>query len=267
MLLLALLLPPLALYLLLLGWINRRSRPVLIGGAWDFAGVLFALSGFLLVVGPALLGSLDEQSRWFWLLGESESAQASSAGAETQLGRPSPDELGQAESVRGWSSQGWTTTLWIVIRVFYFIAVAGGAAFLLWRSRRLTSIYNVDPLALFPALEQAFQRLGLSALRTGHSFRIGGRAPAVDPTLASPNTMLHVDVFPAMRHITLRWAPADSPVRREVEQELTHALAATTTSEQEPIQGGCLSVVGVALFALALVAAGLLILIRFYVTH
>ena len=79
--------------------------------------------------------------------------------------------------------------------------------------------------------------------------------------------MLHVDVFPAMRHITLRWAPADSPVRREVEQELTHALAATTTSEQEPIQGGCLSVVGVALFALALVAAGLLILIRFYVTH
>src|SRR5947209_12701248 len=119
LLLVALLLPPLALYLLVLGWVNRRPRPVLMAGTWEFAGVLFALSGFLLFGGPAFLGSLDEQSRWFWLLGEAGS------------GKP--------------SGGSWAATIWVVIRLLYFALVAGGAALVLWRCRRLTSVYNVDP--------------------------------------------------------------------------------------------------------------------------
>jgi len=93
-LLLALALPPLALYLLALGWVNRRPRPMMAAGTWDFAGVLFALSGFLLFGGPALLGGLDEQSRWYWLLG--------------QPGTSSAD--GRAE--------------WLLLRLLYFIAAA-----------------------------------------------------------------------------------------------------------------------------------------------
>ena len=257
----ALLLPPLALYLLVLGWVNRRPRPVLMAGTWEFAGVLFALSGFILFGGPAFLGSLDEQSRWFWLLGEAGS------------GKP--------------SGASWAPTIWVVIRLLYFALIAGGAALVLRRCRRLTSIYNVDPRAVFTALELTFQRLGLASRRIGDSFQIGGRtagsakearneaiqatadaartAGALTPASAETllgDASLRVDTFPAMRHATLRWQPADSPVRREVERELPAALAETAPPEQESLLGGCLSVLGVALFVLALVAAGLVVLFR-----
>jgi hypothetical protein len=254
-LLAALLLPPLALYLLVLGWVNRRPRPVLMAGTWEFVGVLFALSGFILLGGPAFLSSLDEQSRWFWLLGEAAS------------GKP--------------SGGSWAATIWVVIRLLYFALIAGGAAFVLWRCRRLTSVYNVDPRAVFTALELTFQRLGLASRRTGDSFQVGGRtagaakedrsetiqtsADAAQTAAApapAPHTTLRVDVFPAMRHATLRWRPADSPVRREVERDLPAALAETAPPEQESLLGGCLSVLGVALFVLALVAAGLVVLFR-----
>jgi hypothetical protein len=265
LLLLAFLLPPLALYLIVLGWINRRPRPILTAGTWDFAGVLFAVSGFLLIGGPAFLSSLDEKSRLFWLLGDAESS------------RPSP---------------GANWTFWIVARLIYFGIIAGGAASVLWRCRRLTSVYNVDSQGIITALEQTFQRLGLNALRTGDSFLLGGRAADVarqsvkgegiqttaiaEPTreisasgsvalaLIGRRTALHVDVFPLMRHATLRWDPADSPLRREVEKELASKLAEVPAPEQEPLLGGCLSLLGVGLFALTLVAGGFLVLSRLY---
>ena len=68
MILLAFLLP-FSIYLLLLGNLNRRPHPVLVPGTWDFAGVLFAASGFLLVVGPAVISSGSEGWRMFWLFG------------------------------------------------------------------------------------------------------------------------------------------------------------------------------------------------------
>jgi hypothetical protein len=225
LLLLAIFLPPLALYLIVLGWINRRPHPVLTAGAWDFAGVLFALSGFLLFGGPAFLGSLDDQSRTFWLLGATGQAKASPAG-------------------------NWT--FWIVVRLLYFVAVSGGAAFVLWRSRRLTSIYNVDFRFIFTALEQAYQRLGFNPVRYGDTF------------LIEPSTTLQVDVFPLMRHATLRWEPADSPLRREVEKELTRLLAETSPPEEESILGGCLTLLGVSLFVFTCLSAGFLILLHFF---
>jgi hypothetical protein len=260
LLLLALLLPPLSFYLIVLGWINRRPRPVLTAGTWDFVGVLFALSGFLLVGGPAFLSSLDEQSRVFWLLGEMEPARASAGG---------------------------NGILWIVLRLLYFAITVGGAAFVLWRCRRLTSVYNVDSRGVFTALEQTLQRLGLNFLRNGDSFLIGGRAgesapkaklsegiltTAVPPAAAAVaaaapigrSTVLHVDVFSFMRHATLRWDPVDSPSRREVEKELTIALAEIPAPEQEPMLGGCLTLVGVSLFACIVVAGGFLVLMRFF---
>ena len=77
-------------------------------------------------------------------------------------------------------------------------------------------------------------------------------------------TALHVDGFPFMRHATLRWNPADSPLRREVEKELASQLAEIPAPEQEPLLGGCLSLLGVSLFALTFVATGFLLLLRFY---
>lgn len=257
MLLLAFFLPPLALYLIVLGWINRRPRPVMLAGAWDFAGVLFAISGFVLVGGPAFLGSLDEQSRLFWLLGETEPAAA-----------------------------GRNSVFWIAIRLFYFAVAAGGAAVMLWRSRRLTSVYNVDPPAVFAALERTFQGLGLAPLRSGDFFLIDGRtpdaapkappaegiqaapdlqpaSPVADPvTVALPgqSTALQVDAFPLMRHVTLRWDPADAPLRREVERALGQALAEVQPPEQEPMLAWVLMTLGVSLFFFALFGAAFVVL-------
>jgi hypothetical protein len=261
LLLLALFLPPLGLYLIVLGWINRRPRPVMASGTWDFAGVLFAVSGFVLAGGPALLGSLDEQSRLFWLLGETEPARAG----------------------------GGNGAFWIAIRLLYFAVVAGGAAFLLWRSRRLTSVYNVDSRTALAALEQAFRRLGLSPLRSGDSFLIGGRAVETTPkTLRSEGIQvetespgglavplpaepvvlglngepaaLQVDAFPLMRHVTLGWDPADSPLRCDLERELARILAEASPPEQEPILGWMLSMAGVALILFALFGAAFVVL-------
>ena len=284
LLLLVILLPPLALYLVILGWLNRRQRPVMMGGPWEFAGVLFALSGVLVVGGPALIASVDEQSRWFWLLGETDQAGPISSGAESHLGRPSSNELGGADSSGGSSDLRWTTTLWTAVRLLYIVVVAAGAGLILWRSRRLTSICNVPAGLFFNALQRTFQRLGWSTVRTGDSFQITGRLPEgeaaskddriqVTPPPASVaagsivNTTLHVDIFAAMRHVTLRWDPSSSPMRREVENELKKTLGETALPDQEPIHGGCLSLVGVTLFALALVAGAFLILLRFYPLH
>ena len=46
-------LSPLAIYLLIIGAINRRRRPLLVSGPWDFAGLLFAASLLQLSVSQA----------------------------------------------------------------------------------------------------------------------------------------------------------------------------------------------------------------------
>jgi hypothetical protein len=53
---------PLAVYALVLGYVNGRRRSVLVNGSWDFVGVLAALSGFVLVGGPTILAGVNE--RW-----------------------------------------------------------------------------------------------------------------------------------------------------------------------------------------------------------
>ena len=90
---------PLAIYLLVLGHINRQPRPLIISGIYDFAGLLFAVSGFLLCGGPAVLSSLNERWRMFWLLGEGRLA-----------------GLGMAQHFS------------LVLALFYFVVVVAGSA-------------------------------------------------------------------------------------------------------------------------------------------
>lgn len=217
MLLLATLLPPLGLYLLVLGWLNRRPRPVMTAGAWDFAGLLFALSGFLLVGGPALLTALDERARLFWLLGEGEASR--------------PTLIGNR-------------LFWIALRILYFALVAGGAAAALRYCRRLTSVYNAEAPAVIHALAQSLDRLGLTHRRSGDCFWVGG-----------PMTELRVEGFPLMRHVTLRWEPADAPIRRAVERELARTLAETPAPDTDSLVGWLLLLLGVTVLFLALFGA------------
>jgi hypothetical protein len=231
---------PLAIYCLVLSAINRKRHPVIVSGSWDFAGVLFAASGILLVGGPAILTGLYEHWRLSWLLGQTRYLQG----------------IGE-----NWS-------FWISLWLVYFAVVAGGSALLLWRRRRRTSIYNVEPLVFEETLIQVLDRLGLEWVRQGprrvlvrfreplpeggsgavHSIlfqrhstvpsssfqanaALSRPQPAVTPPPASayPWTEIGLEAFPAMRHMTLCWPNTDEAIRQEVETELAEALVLLPT--------------------------------------
>jgi hypothetical protein len=196
---------PLAVYLLLLGNLNRRRRPVIVPGAWDAIGLLFAVSGFLLLGGPAILTSLNERWRMFWLLGQGGGSAAAQVGAS------------------------WP--IWTFLSLFYFFTVTTGVAYLIWRARRQTCIYNVDPPAVERALIEAFHGQGVDTSRIGNSFRC---TPAGDSSSLNTPVELEVDAFQLMRHVTLRWSPVDSPLRTKMEVELSQRLDESPDHETGP---------------------------------
>jgi hypothetical protein len=246
---------PLALYLLVLGAINRRDRPLVVWGVWDFLGILFAASGFLLFVGPAVLSSLNERWRMYWLFGQHDQRSAGSEG-------------------------GWE--FWIFLSLLYFVTVAAGSVFLLWRQRRLTSIYNVDGSQVERALEQVCEALRVEPVRSGDLFLFGlaphgpkeqtGRfaekiqAPHYlpgprasvpeltggrsDPIISAESAVLEVERFPLLHHVTLRWDPADSPLRGAIEAGLEERLKEMPGPPSN--LGGWLLVVGTLLMAFEL---------------
>lgn len=207
---------PLAMYLLFLAYLNARRQATLIPGPWDFVGVLLALAGFVLAGGWLIINGLHEQW-WSALL--------------VQVRR---------RELQGPGGSSMFLYLW-GLRVCYFLFVLSGAALLLWRRRAVTVIYNCETNLFLDTLTDAIHRRGLEATLTGNQFVIrplsvsGGGAATVDgpghvPVPGLPQVgVVEVDPFPAMRHITLRWKPADSLVRREIEAELARRF-----SEIEP---------------------------------
>jgi hypothetical protein len=234
---------PLAVYCLVLSFINGKRQPVVVSGPWDFAGVLFAVSGILLVGGPAILTGFYEHWRLFWLLGET----------------PYLHEIGKSWSF--WSS------VWLV----YFAMVAGGSTWMLWRRRSLTSIYNVEPAVFVDVLTQLLDRLGMEWRRHGpNRLLVRCREPALPAGNTVPNPVLPsyalptaahpaqtedgaaylqpspitaepvsrplyawaevvLEPFPVLRHMTLRWSGPHGAVRPEIEAELVQALAQIRT--------------------------------------
>jgi hypothetical protein len=206
---------PLGLYLLLLGWLNRQPRPVLVPGTWDFVGVLFAASGFLLVGGPAVLSSLGEGWRMFWLLGE--------AGAAAE----GLDAVRQQE---------------LLLAGLYFVVVVSAGAFTLAGRRGTTAVYNVEPGVVEEELEAACAQLKLTPVRSAGVF-VFGLAGGAD------SVVLYVESFPAMKHVTLRWDAADAPVRPAVEAELDRRLDRVGPAYHDT--GSWLTLIGVAMLGLS----------------
>jgi hypothetical protein len=240
---------PLAIYLLILGSINRRRHPLLVSGSWDFAGLLFAASGFLLFGGPGALSVLNDRWRDSLVFGQMPS---------------SPEAM---ESLWQW---------WLFLMIAYFAVIVGGSAFFLWRSRQQTSIYNIDAGSIQMILAHVFERLGLQPQRSGNCYYFdattsvpGERslkaretqsiqtAPldattsvkvqtAPTPIISMQNVMLEVDPFRLMSHVMLRWEPARSGLRQEIERELEHMLAETPGPNN--LLGGWLTVLACFLF-------------------
>ncbi len=169
---------PLAIYLLLLGLLNRCRHPLLVSGVWDGIGLLFGVSGFLLFAGPAVLTAFSERWRLFWLLGRGDI--------------PS----------------------WGFLAFLYFLLVVGGAALYLRRQRHLTAIYNTNAGLIEHIVTEICKELGTNPVRSDHFFLFQEQA-----------AVLEVDSFPLMHHVTLYWEPADVPLRRLVETELSRRLA------------------------------------------
>jgi hypothetical protein len=264
---------PLAIYLTVLGLLNRRRHPMLVSGVWDGIGLLFGVSGFLFFAGPTIFSSISERWRLKWLLGKGDAPLAGPDGA-------------------------WQ--FWIFLSIVYFVLVVAGAAFYLWRQRHLTAVYNADVSQLEQALTSICDELGLNPVRSGGLFLFGvslslsgerrsgdilqaphylptgvpvfgghpDTAPVspsrglADATILEQTAILELDSFPMMRHVTLRWDPADGPLRQVIEAELTRRLARTPSGDS--MLGGCLLTLGGLLFAFILAGAFLLFLINLY---
>jgi hypothetical protein len=267
---------PVAIYLLILAHLNRGTRPVMVSGPWDFAGILFAASGFLLFGGPALLSTLNLHETWrrFWLLGK---------------GAPGLTDDDRLFIVR------------LALFAVYFVVVVTASAFLLWRKRRVTAIYNVDPVLLEAVLDQVLERSAIPFAQTGNVLlfgttqRLGGppqassgapvsegssqeaafySAPLYPRSNVSDNdglsappashrpqqtVTLTVDAAPTLAHVTLIWNPADSLLRREIEGQLAHALEETAAPGSA--LGDWLLIVAYALFFFALLGFTVLALL------
>jgi hypothetical protein len=223
LLLLLVFLVPVAAYCLVLAMVNRRLNPVMVSGPWDTAGLLFAASGCLLFVGPALIAFLYHQS----------------------VGDLRVEGRGRVPFAD-------LAALWWRIWLVYYVAVIGGAIGLLWLRRGKTIVYNIDPADFERTLGQLMDRLGLEWNRLGNRVFVGtGRVarPSEAITVLSPHPfaaeplapapeeavplpprpagegVFDIEPFGALCHVTLHWRRHRGLIRAELEAELARALA------------------------------------------
>jgi hypothetical protein len=226
---------PLAFYCLVVASLNNRRRPVLVTGPADFAGVLLATAGFLIVGGPLALAGL----RYAW--------------RQTLL---------SGSFAAAFRSLFDTSSPWLLLWAGYFVLVVGGSLWLLWRRRTATVIYNLDAGALHKLIPDTLDRLNLPWTRSSGTYYIGFAHPADGGGLAAlgpsalpvapvARAVLEVTAAPALRNVTLHWTYGGESVRRQVEDELRHVLEGVESSEN-PAAGWFLSAATV-LFVLLLV--------------
>jgi hypothetical protein len=222
---------PLAVYALILHALNRRPQPVLVPGAWDFALVLFASSGFLLFGGPAVLAGFHERARDYLL-------------------------LGRRLDVYEWRS-------WLGAWIAYALGVVALSFVLAARRRRATAVYNVEAVAFRQALGEALDRLHLEWLRDADQvFITAPDEPGGKPRQA---VVVRLDAFAPLRHVTLYWPKDAGGLRHEVETELEQALA-TVYTRGNPVAAWMFSIAG-SLFALMFFTAVLMIVFLYFLSR
>ncbi len=264
---------PLAAYCLILGLINRRRHPLMVSAAWDFAGLIFAASGFLAFGLPAILSGFTERGRTI-----------------AMFGRPSTDR-----GIWSWFAdllEGFCSTLFNIgnaaVLIVYFVLVVVGSAYILWRRQAQTAIYNVHPEVLDELLAGVLDATGLLWSRAGNRFFIArankGQPPAIDPsegvieTLPPPtarrgaypasaeeverSAYLEAEPAPTLCHVTLRWETEDADLRKQVEQELQRALAEVRTSDNPT--AGWLLTVGIVLLLSSLMIFGMVVIHKMF---
>lgn len=238
---------PVAVYCAVMASINRRPHPVMVAGTWDFVGLLFACSGFLLVAGPAILSRLYQQSL-----------------------RSVP--LAKDSQAVHWFDSLWSHWNWLWLA--YYVLLFAGIALLFWQRRKVTIIYNIAPPVLDSLLGRVLDQLGQPWKRQGNRIQVqipenqtleplpGGTEDKTAATAAVPRppvlwSELKLDPFPAFWNVTLTWERGPSWWRQEVERELSKSLL-TIVTEDNPA-GNWLLGLSLGMFAVMLLGAGLMI--------
>lgn len=219
---------PLSLYCLYSAMLHQRRRPTMISGPWDFAGVLIALSGFLLVGGSTLVFTLHGAARDWLLRGDSWRDFADIQSRESRL---------------AWLIWGG-----------YVLVLVGGAVRELRLRRKMLSLYNIDPEELGNLLNGLFDRLRLPWQRLGNRWTIGSEE--------QPRAVFEIDGSEAMRQVSLRWLSAASDsVRAELEAELAREL--TTCSCPESRTSGWFLTAGGAIFTIMIFLLATFLMVMF----
>jgi hypothetical protein len=236
---------PLGVYCLVLALVNRRYRPLMVRGVWDCVGLVFAASGFLLVVAPAALKILYAKA----------------------IGEIPLDEQPFERAVSSVWLQWWGITL-----LYFLLLVAGTGVLFWWRSSK-TLIYNVDAERFDGVLQQTLTRLGFDVSRSGNQLGLS-RAPAVTAEIvdlnqtdgvvtqasapASGEALLIVEPFTAMGNVTLHWFTENPRLRDETEDALEKNLG-TARLYDNPAGTWFLGIAG-AIFSIIFVLALIIVL-------
>jgi hypothetical protein len=249
---------PLAVYCLLLGMINRRRHPLMVSAAWDFAGLLFAASGFLAFGLPGLLNGFTEHGRNAALFGRP----ASGGGSWAWLA-----DLFEGLCATLFSAGNGT------VLVAYFVLVVAGSAYVLLRRRSQTAVYNVHPEVLDEVLAGVLDAAGLSWSRAGNRYFIArprGDSPPAERRGAYPasaedierSAYLEVEPAPVLCHATLRWETEDADLRKQVEAEVAGALAGVRTEDNST--ASWLLTAGIVLLLSAAMIFGLVVIHKLF---
>lgn len=188
---------PVAIYLIWVGGISRQSRPVTVHGSWDFVALVFAASGLILVGIPAVITSLNDTWRRYWLTGEGIIPLASLEGS------------------------GW---FWISIWFFYFVMVVALVSIFIYRRRCYTCFYNIDTCDLNQAIMVAVADSGCTHRKIGNFYIFNEESNAVKETM-------EVEVFPFLRHGALFFNQPEGLASRQVKYLVSNSVKQMFTQD------------------------------------
>jgi len=181
---------PVAFYLCWLASVNRRTQPTVVSGGWDFAGVLAALSGFLLVGGILLLTIVQSDPRLF--------------------------SRGNFNDLKGVFERQWR--YWLIVFIGYVGTVGALAVSGIRRRATSLSVYNVDVESLDEAIDEALKQAGLSATRHGNLWSDQRKLVDVVPFHGTCHATIHILVphqqqqAEIERHLRARLQLCSSPL-------------------------------------------------------
>lgn len=223
---------PVGFYCLVLAAINRRGKPLLVGGRLDCVGLLFALAGFFLATGPMLLSEFYRRvlsvDLWHWVLWLAYFFFLISGSALMLV---------------------WRTHKTIVYNV---------------DAELFPKSLEIALANLGLGTEKRNERLIISAQphsaaneSTGITEATPKPAPPVDDMRYAE---LNVDIFPSMCNVTLHWHNYRPEVRRQIETELDRCLEAAAPLEN-PAAGWFLNISGMIFGTLFMVVVAFIVLV------